>query len=112
MTPDEADSVLLQMSAVWWSSKLGTDTLKKWHNFLEEREAEICMDVVAQLAIDRARWPSFNEFWVAYQMKKRRQNESAANGGQLPGVKYLSKEENARRMKELRATLKPSEALP
>lgn len=112
MTPDEADSVLLQMSAVWWSSKLPTDTLKKWHNFLEEREAGICIDVIAQLAVDRARWPSFNEFWIAYQTKKRRQNESAANGGQLPGVKYLSKEENARRMRELRATLNTSDALP
>lgn len=112
MTPDEADSVLLQMSAVWWSSKLGTDTLKKWHNFLEERDGEICMNVIAALAVDRARWPSFNEFWIAYQTQKRRQNESATNGGQLPGVEYLPKEENARRIRELRATLKPSEALP
>mgnify|MGYP001201454823 FL=1 len=106
MTDDETDRILLEMSSIWWTSKIPTKALEQWHNFLAERETKLCLDTIADLAVSSGRWPTINEFYIVYNQKKRHQTESAQNGGQLPGVKYLSKEENARRMGELRDTLK------
>ncbi len=106
MTDDEADAILLEMSGVWWTSKIPSKSLEQWHNFLAERESQLCLDTIADLAVSSGRWPTMNEFYIVYNQKKRHQTEAAHNGGQLPGVKYLSKEENARRMRELRYTLK------
>ena len=71
MTADEADAVLLQMSNIWWSSKIPSGSLELWHDFLQEREPQLCMDTLADLAVVSGSWPNMNEFYIVYKQKKQ-----------------------------------------
>lgn len=105
MTEDEADQIMLQMSSVWWQSKLPDPTLKQWHDFFLVKQFPICQEAVAELAVSTDYWPSFNQFWISYNASLRKAHD-ARPAGVLPGVEYLPKEENIRRLRELRDTLK------
>ncbi len=106
MTADEADAVLLQMSNIWWSSKIPSASLEMWHSFLQEREPQLCMDTLADLAVVSGRWPNMNEFYLVYKQKKQYLANSAQHMDQLDMANSLPKEENVRRIQELRGTLK------
>jgi hypothetical protein len=105
MTEDEADQIMLQMSSVWWQSKLPDLTLKQWHDFFLVKQFPICQEAVTELALSTDYWPSFNQFWITYNASLRKAHD-ARPVGVLPGVEYLPKEENIRRLRELRDTLK------
>jgi len=105
MTNDEADQIMLQMSSVWWQSKLPDPTLKQWHDFFLIKQFAVCQQTVSELAVSTDYWPSFNQFWVTYNAALRRAHEQQP-AGVLPGTKFLPKDENIRRLRELRDTLK------
>ena len=105
MTEDEADQIMLQMSSIWWQSKLPDLTLKQWHDFFLVKQFPICQEAVTELALSTDYWPSFNQFWITYNASLRKAHD-ARPVGVLPGVEYLPKEENIRRLRELRDTLK------
>jgi len=106
MTDSEADQIMLQMSAVWWNAKPPDPTLRAWHLFLLEKRFNASQTTVAALAKSSDYWPSISEFWIHYQATSRREVDERNATGVLPGVKYLSKEENLKRFAELRDMLK------
>jgi len=106
MTETEADQIMLQMSAVWWNAKPPDPTLKAWHLFLVDKKFNSCQTTVANLSTDSDYWPSISQFWIHYQTTLRQESSDWKATGVLPGVKYLSKEENLKRFAELRDMLK------
>jgi hypothetical protein len=102
----QADQIMLQMSAVWWNAKPPDPTLKAWHMFLLDKKFNTAQTTVEALATSSDYWPSISAFWIHYQATSRHEVDERKATGVLPGVKYLSKEENLKRFAELRDMLK------
>jgi len=102
MTDDEADEVLLLMSQLWYkSATIPEGTLKLWHTSLMSLEKTIAAKCINELIRDYPYWPAISEFRTHYSSLLRRdQMEIKAIQRE-----YLPKEENLRRLRELRESL-------
>jgi len=101
MSEDEADEVLLLMSQLWYkSSKVPEGTLKLWHTSLLSIEKTIATKCINSLVKDYPYWPAISEFKDVYQATLRRDQM------EIKPIQreYLPREENLRRLRELRKT--------
>ena len=103
MTEDDADEILIMMSQLWWTgANIPGGTLKIWHKSLMDLEREITEECVKDLVKDHPFWPAISDFRSHYQSKLR-QVQSQIKPIQR---KYLPKEENVKRLRELRQNLR------
>ena len=102
MSEDEADEVLLLMSQLWWHSKsVPEGTLKLWHTSLLSLQHAVVTKCLNELVRDHPYWPAISEFKEVYDAAIRRDRM------EIKAIEreYLPREENVRRLRELRETL-------
>lgn len=102
MSEDEADEVLLLMSQLWWHSKnVPEGILKIWHTSLLSLQHDVVTKCLNELVKDRPYWPAISEFKEVYDAVVRRDSM------EIKAIEreYLPREENVRRLRELRKTL-------
>jgi len=103
MTEDQADEVLLLMSQLWWKSgNIPDGTLQIWHNSLLELDRNVVSECVNDLVRDYPYWPAVSEFRSHYQSVMRR----TKMGIKAIERDYLPREENVRRLRELKESLR------
>jgi len=102
MNDDEADEVLLLMSQLWWkSSRVPEGTLKLWHSSLMNLEKTAATQCINELVRDYPYWPAISEFRQVYDAMIRREKMEVKPIER----EYLPREENIKRLRELRANL-------
>jgi len=105
MTEDEADELLLLMSQLWWTGSLIPDgTLKIWHSSLMHLEKDAAAECVHELATEKPFWPAISDFRSHYTARVRRKQSEVKPIER----EYLSREENVKRLRELRQSLRAS----
>ena len=103
MTEDEADEILFLMSQLWWSGHpLPDGTLSVWHTSLMHLERDAAIECVHELAGEKPYWPAISDFRSHYTARVRRKQ------GEIKPIEreYLPKEENVKRLRELRESLR------
>jgi hypothetical protein len=106
MNDTEADEVLMLMSQLWFkSSNIPEGTLKLWHTSLKSLQKTVAAKCINELTHQYPYWPAISEFRTHYQLLLRRdQMEIKAIERE-----YLPKEENLKRLREMRESLKGPE---
>jgi len=102
MNEDQADEILYLMSQVWFKTgNMADGTIKIWTSAVGHLDYESTKDAVMELAGVHAYWPAISEFRKHYSSIIRRNQMS------VPAIEreYLPREENVRRLKELRENL-------
>jgi hypothetical protein len=103
VTEDQADEMLLIMSQMWWkNSSMPEGTLKIWASVLHDLDYDSVKTTVKELVRGNPYWPSIAEFRNQYQNIVKR-NSMAVKAIQRD---YLPREENVRRLRELRKQLR------
>ena len=103
MNNDEADEVLMMMSQLWFkSAKMPEGTLKMWHTSLLGIDKAIATKCIDALVKAFPYWPAISEFKHVYDSLLRQEQMTI----EPIEREYLPREENIRRLRELRESLK------
>ena len=103
MTEDQADELLLVMSQMWFKNvSMPVGTLKIWTSVLHDLDYDSVRTTVKELVRENPYWPSIAEFKNEYQNIIRR-NQMVVKPIER---EYLPREENVRRLRELRKQLR------